>query len=65
MKSAYEMPTAMPEAVWNWHSKAVENDFFFNFFFLVWTIFKVFIEFVTVLLQFGYISLLGFWPQGR
>ena len=35
MKSAYEMPTAMPEAVWNWHSKAVENDFFFNFFFSV------------------------------
>ena len=38
---------------------------FFLIFFLVWTIFKVFIEFVTVLLQFGYISLLGFWPQGR
>lgn len=61
MKSAYEMPTVMPEAVWNWHSKAVENDFFLIFF-LMWTIS---IEFVTVLLQFCYISLVGFWLQGR
>ena len=30
------------------------------FFFLMWTIFKVFIEFVTVLLLF---SVLGFWPR--
>ena len=69
MKSTYGVPTTMPEAVWNWHAKAVEIDFFFSslvfFFFLMWTIFKVFIEFVTVLLWFCYISLVGFWLQGR
>ena len=32
----------------------------FFFFFLLWTIFKVFIEFVTILLLF-YVS--AFWPQ--
>ena len=38
--------------------------FFLNillFFFLVWTIFKVFIEFVAILLLF---YVLVFWPQG-
>ena len=37
-------------------------SFFFRiFFFLMWTIFKVFIEFVTILLLF---YVLVFWPQG-
>ena len=35
--------------------------FFLNFFFLMWTIFTVFIEFVTTLLLF---YVLVFWPQG-
>ena len=37
-------------------------SFFFKvFFFLMWTIFKVFIEFVTILLLF---YVLISWPQG-
>ena len=35
--------------------------FFFRFLFLMWTIFKVFIEFVTILLLF---YTLFFWPGG-
>ena len=35
--------------------------FFFYFVFLMWTIFKVFIKFVTVLLLF---HVLAFWPGG-
>ena len=35
--------------------------FFFKNFFLMWTIFKVFIEFVTILLLF---YVLVFWPRG-
>ena len=35
--------------------------FFFKFFFLMWTIFKDFIAFVTILLLF---YVLVFWPQG-
>ena len=35
--------------------------FFFLNIFLMWTIFKVFIEFVTILLLF---YVFGFWPQG-
>ena len=35
--------------------------FFFRFLFLMWTIFKVFIEFVTILLLF---YTLFFWPPG-
>ena len=34
--------------------------FFFKIFFLMWNIFKVFIEFVTILLLF---FVLAFWPQ--
>jgi len=34
---------------------------FFSLFFLMWTIFQVFIEFVTILLLF---YVLVFWPQG-
>ena len=34
---------------------------FLRYFFWLWTIFKVFIEFVTVLLLF---SVLVFWPRG-
>ena len=42
-----------------WKEDAV---FFLEFFFfLMWTIFKVFIEFVTILLLF---YVLVFWPQG-
>ena len=40
---------------------AVAHFFFFFCFFLTWTIFKVFIEFVTILLLF---YVLGFWPWG-
>ena len=40
---------------------AFERWCFFFFFFLMRTIFKVFIEFVTVLLLF---NVLAFWPQG-
>ena len=36
--------------------------FFFKIFSLMWTIFKVFIEFVTILLLF---YVLVFWPQKR
>ena len=36
-------------------------EIFFLFFFLMWTIFKVFIEFVTTLLLF---YVLAFCPQG-
>ena len=35
--------------------------FFFKIFFLMWTIFKVFIEFVTILLLF---YVLVFWQRG-
>ena len=37
------------------------HDFFFKIFFLMWTIFKVCIEFATILLS---IYVLFFWPQG-
>ena len=42
--------------VWSWHSS------FSFFFFLLWTTFKVLIEFVTILLLL--FSVLGFWPWG-
>ena len=35
--------------------------YFFKIFFLIWTIFKVFIKFVTILLLF---YILVFWPLG-
>ena len=37
------------------------SSLFFQIFFWMWTIFKVFIEFVTISLLF---YVLGFWPQG-
>ena len=43
------------------HSTASTDFFFFLRFFLMWTIFKVFIEFVTILLLF---YVLVFWPRG-
>ena len=45
------------------HGKEVVThwQFFFNIFFLMWTIVKVFIEFVTILLLF---CILVLWPQG-
>ena len=36
-------------------------SFFFFKVFLMWIIFKIFIEFVTILLL---LDVLGFWPQG-
>ena len=43
-------------------SKRQKKTFFKEFFFfLMWTIFKVFFEFFTGLLLF---CVLGFWPQG-
>ena len=39
----------------------IEDINLFLRFFLMWTIFKVFIEFVTILLLF---YVLVFWPQG-
>ena len=41
--------------------KDFSQNFFRFLFFLVWAIFKVFIEFVTILLLF---YVLGFWPRG-
>ena len=39
----------------------ISAKIFLDFFFLVWAIFKVFIELVTILLLF---YVLGFWPRG-
>ena len=43
------------------HGDSKQHRFLFNFFFLMWIIFKVFIEFATILLLF---YVLVFWFQG-
>ena len=53
-----------PFPLWNASSNLLPIFNFFKFFqsyFLMWTIFKVFIEFITILLLF---YVLVFWPRG-
>ena len=61
---AHSTVTGVPASVLTWllpERVCVQTSFFFLKIFMMWTIFKVFIEFVTILLLF---YVLVFWPGG-
>ena len=59
--NSHSVPPPLPPLPWQHKSRQTLFLLFKDFFFLIWTIFKVFIEFVTIL---PLLYVLGFWPRG-